>query len=330
MTRPGRAAAIAVALAAAVLLTQPCRAAQAAAAPAAHAQVLGIDGFWLSVANLDRSLGFYRNVLGLSLEPEPTGATALLPDLTAMPGARVRRATLREGNGPALQLVEFSLVPRRVLHPHSIDPGAAILEVGVTDLSRVLAAAKRAHTTVVTRGDAPVALPGGAHGIVLLDPDGFYVAISQAAQPETSLQMSFTVAAPATMVRFYQQLFGVTLRAGAFSSLGPWAQLLDERGAQWAVTQATPRALADAPQLRDVQFIAFRHVMRHTYSGRPQDPGTPALSLRVANMPAALRAIRAAGLRVLSAAGQPIPLRGGGTTILFRDPAGVLVDLVQH
>lgn len=330
MTRPRRTA-IAAALAAAVLLTQPGRPTHAAAVQRAHAQLLAIDGFWLTVANLDRSLAFYRDVLGLPVQPEARSATALLPDLTAVPGARVRSATLREGNGPSLQLVEFSAVRRRVLHPRSIDPGAAILEVSVTDLSRVLAAAAQAHTPVVTSGAMPIALPGGGRGIVLLDPDGFYVAVSQAAPPETALQMSFTVAAPATMVRFYQQLLGVTLRAGTFGSLGPWAQLLDERGAaQWAVTQATPRALAAAPQLRAVQFVAFRHVIRHTYSGRPQDPGTPALSLRVANMPAALRAIRAAGLRVLSAGGQPIALNGGGSSILFRDPAGVLVDLVQR
>jgi catechol 2,3-dioxygenase-like lactoylglutathione lyase family enzyme len=312
------------------LLAQPGRAVHAAAARIPHAQVLAVDGFWLSVANLDRSLGFYRDVLGLPVQADASGPNALLPNLTAMPGARVRSATLRDGSGPSLQLVEFSAVRRRVLHPHSVDPGAAILEVGVTDLSRVLAAAAHAHTPVVTRGGAPIGLPDGGRGIVLLDPDGFFVAISQAVQPESSLQMRFTVAAPATMVRFYQQLFGVTLRPSAFGSLGPWGQLLNERSAQWAVTQATPRALATASQLRDVQFVAFRHVVRHTYNGRPQDPGTPALSLRVANMQAALRAIRAAGVRVLSAGGQPIALRGGGTAILFRDPAGVLVDLVQR
>lgn len=330
MTRLRRTAAIAAALGVALLLAPAGRVVQAAAGPAPHAQLVAVDGFWLSVANLGRSLAFYRDVLGLTVQADAGGPTSLLPNLTAMPGARVRSAMLREGSGPALQLVEFSAVRRRVLHPHSIDPGAAILEVGVTDLSRVQAAAASAHTPFVTPGGEPVVLSDGERGLVLLDPDGFFVAVLQAPQPETSLRISFTVATPATMVRFYQQLFGVTLRPTAFGSLGPWAQLLNQPRAQWAVTQAVPRSPAAGPDLRDVQFVAFRNVIRHTYSGRPQDPGTPALSLRVANMPAALRAIRAAGLRVLSAAGQPIPLKGGGTAILFRDPAGVLVDLVQR
>jgi catechol 2,3-dioxygenase-like lactoylglutathione lyase family enzyme len=143
--------------------------------------------------------------------------------------------------------------------------------------------------------------------------------------------MRFTVAEPATMVRFYRQTLGITLRAGQFGSPGLWTRLLNEPGAQWAVTEAVPSAaLADAQDLRDVQFIAFRHVVRHTYSGRPQDPGTASLSLRVNSLRDALRAIRSAGLRILSAGGQPVALPDGGAAVLFRDPAGVLIELIQR
>lgn len=320
-----------------MMLTLPGRAPQAATSPVA-AQVLAVDGFWLSVSNLDRSLAFYRNVVGLPLQSSDTGATeAMLRSLTAIPGARVRSATLGDRGSPSLRLLEFSAVRRRALHPHSVDPGAAVLELRVRDLAAILAAAVRAHAPVVTPGDVPLSLPDGTRSVVLQDPDGFFVALSQpsadasAQSASAPLLMRYTVAAPATMVRFYHQNLGISLRAGQFGSPGLWTRLLDEPSAQWAVTQAIPGAAPAAVQdLGDVQFVAFRHVVRHTYSGRPQDPGTCTLSLRVNNLSAALRAIRAAGLRVLSAGGQPVPLPGAGAAVLFRDPAGVLVELTQR
>jgi len=339
MTRPRCTAALAAALAAAMLSAVPLSASAAparTAASATRAQLLAVEGFWLSVSNLERSLAFYRTVVGLSAQPS---ATAIVPgpalrSLTAMPNVQVRSATLRSGNGPALRLLEFPAVPRRVLHPHSVDPGAAMLEVSVTDLAASLAAAARLHVTVVTRGGAPLLLPDGSRRIVLMDPDGFFVALSQPAQPVPTVRalgMRYTVAAPATMVRFYRQLFGITLHAENFGSPGPWAQLLDQGNAQWAITRTgATAALTDGEDLREVQFVAFRRVPRHTFLGRPQDPGTPMLSLRVTHLTEALRAIRSAGLRVLSAGGQPVPLAAGGAAVLFRDPAGVLVALVQR
>ena len=338
--RPRRRAALASGIAAAILLTLPGRAAFAAAAPpSVRAQSLAVDGIWLSVANLDRSLGFYRDIVGLPLQsPDTPAADAMLRNLTALPGARVRSAVLGSGVAPLLRLAQFSVAGRRVLRPHSVDPGAAMLEINVSDLDAVLRAAARAHTPMATRAAAPVRLPDGSRAVVLIDPDGYFVALFEppsAARSRTAaaslLGVRFTVALPATMVRFYQQTFGIPLRAGDFMNLGDWTVLLGQPTGQWAVTEVrSAGAVRDAEGFDEVQFVAFRRVPRHTFSGRPQDPGTPTLSLRVTNLAAALRAIRSAGLRVLSAGGQPIPLPGGGAAVLFRDPAGVLVDLIQR
>jgi catechol 2,3-dioxygenase-like lactoylglutathione lyase family enzyme len=321
-------AALAAALATSVVPAFPVRAADVARAVSPPSQVLAVDAYWLSVTDLNRSLSFYRDVVGLSVVLSTATPTrqAVLRSLSATPGARIRSITLRDGNGgPALRLLEFDGVRRRALHPRSIDPGAVLLQVSVADLGRVLAAARREHTPIVTAGAAPLLLPDGRRTIVLADPDGFFVALSQGPHsPSPSVQsapicMRYTVAAPGTMVSFYRQIFGLHLQTGGFVGAGAWSRLLDAPGAQWA----------DTAGLRDVQFVAFRRVTRHTFSGRPQDPGTPALSLRITNLRAALRAIRAAGLRVLSSGGQPVPLPDGGVAVLFRDPAGVLVELVQ-
>ena len=214
-----------------------------------------------------------------------------------------------------------------------------MLELSVPDLDVVLRAAARLRTPIVTMGAVPLRLSDGSRAVVLLDPDGYGVALFQpagaaarGASTTISLGLRLTVAAPATMVRFYQQALGVPLHAGEFVSPGEWTALLGAASAaQWAVTEVpSAGVLRGAQGQSEVQFVAFRHVTRHTFSGRLQDPGTATLCLRVSNLAPALRAIRSARLRVLSAGGQLVVLPGGGSTVLFRDPAGVLVDLVQR
>jgi catechol 2,3-dioxygenase-like lactoylglutathione lyase family enzyme len=299
-----------------------------------------VEGFWLSVSSLARSLSFYREVLGLPLQSADAPATdSMLRNLAALPGAGVHSVTLGASGTPSLRLIQFSMVGRRSQRPHSVDPGAAMLEFSVPDLEAVLRVAARLRTPIVTRGAAPLRLRDGSRAVVLLDPDGYFVALFQPAattpgraSSAVSLGMRLTVAAPGTMVRFYQQALGIPLRAGEFTDLGDWSALLGtQSSAQWAATQTHPAGAAlQGEELQEVQFVAFRHVTRRTFSGRPQDPGTPTLSLRLSNLAPALRAIRSAGLRVLSAGGQPVSVPGGGATLLFRDPAGVLVDLVQR
>ncbi len=330
------------------LLTMALDVARGAGAPA-RAQIVGIDAYWLTVGNLDRSLAFYRDVLGLSVIPAtPLPARqAILQGLTATPGARIRTVLLRTARGVPLRLLEFDNAPHRVLHPHAVDPGAVLLQVQVHDLNSVLAAAARAHAPTITRGAEPMRLTDGARAIVLADPDGFFVAVSEPAAtlpaaagtpPATSagaatlsFTVRYTVAAPLTQVRFYRQTLGVSLTTANFADAGPWSTLLNAPHAQMALAVPTaPPPPERGGILAGVQFAAFRRVTRHTYDGRPQDPGTPALSLRVANLRVALTAARTAGVRVLSAGGQPVMLPDGGVAVLFRDPAGMLINLVQR
>jgi catechol 2,3-dioxygenase-like lactoylglutathione lyase family enzyme len=299
----------------------------------ASVQILDIADYMLTVANLDRSVAFYHEVLGLSLLRAPARPVAnpLEQSLTDTPGARFRSAVFANpAGGPPLVLEEFTGIARRTLRPRVVDPGAATIQIGVRDLARVLTAAAHARVPFVTRGDGAVPLDeSGTRGIVLRDPDGFYVRLSQppgvapAAAPRAAvssittgnvlgLRVQYTVAAPATIVRFYHGVLGLRVHAGAFTRDGTSAT---------AVDTAAGSAL---------QFAAFRGVPRHTYGGRPQDPGTPAVALQVNDLTAALRAIRASGTLIVSAGGQPLLTGHGGATILARDPAGLLVQLIQE
>lgn len=293
----------------------------------ARSRVLAVEDYVLTVANLDRSIGFYRGVIGLALQHTSGGAVAspAMQSLTNTPGSRFRSATLRlPGSNVELLLVEYSAIRHRALRPHAVDPGAATLMVAVRDLSVVLAAAARAHTPVATRGGAPlIGGPDGQRAVVLVDPDGFYVSLSEGLQRPA--HMVYTVAEPGTLTRFYRDVLGLRFTAGRFAADQQLDELINSPGAQSASTHALIANSAD-----DLEFVAFRHIARHTYSGRPQDPGTAGMTLRVADVRAALRAVRSAGATVVSAGGQLVPRGAMGTSVLIRDPAGVLIELTQR
>jgi catechol 2,3-dioxygenase-like lactoylglutathione lyase family enzyme len=298
-------------------------------------RVLGVQAYRLSVTNLNRSITFYRDVIGLPLlhAGGPAVPDRLEQSLTDIPGARFHTASFRLFPGSALLVLsEPSGVRRRVLRPHVVDPGAATLQVAVRDLAPVLAAAARFGTPIVTRGGEPLPIgSNGAHAIVLRDPDGFYVELSElpGSAPRGSdrnvlgVRMQYTVAAPAVIVRFYQGVLGLHVHVGGYVNDPVAGALFDAPGAQLAVSWAAARGSV-------LRFISFRHIARHTYSGRPQDAGTPALALQVNDLPAVLRAIRDSGTIVISAGGQPLSTARGGAMILVRDPAGLLVQLAQE
>lgn len=316
----------------------------------ASVQVLGVAEYLLTVGSMERSVAFYRDVIGLPLlrAPERGVANALEQSLTDTPGARFRSAVFSNpGVGPALVLEEFTGIPHRTLRPRAVDPGAATVEISVRDLAPVLAAAARAGNPIVTRGGRALSLDRDAtREIVLRDPDGFYVHLSQlpitpgtgalgsGASNVRALRMQYTVAAPAAIVRFYHVVLGLPVHAGPFVRDGSVSELFDTGRAQRALLEISPpgrSGAADAAAADGVlQFVAFRGIPRHTYGGRPQDAGTPAVALRVKDLTSALRAIRASGTIIVSAGGQPVLTGHGGASILVRDPAGLLVQLIQE
>src|SRR5262245_4461380 len=90
--------------------------------PPPDAPVVGITYLHLNVANLDQSVGFYRDVLGMDLfESLPRRPGEFLG---AEPGATLRSVRLRVPGGDfAMELVEWSGIPLRPNQPRFQDPG---------------------------------------------------------------------------------------------------------------------------------------------------------------------------------------------------------------
>src|ERR1700722_20963916 len=158
----------------------PARQGQSEAAPAGL--VTGIGNFGHTVANLDRSVAFYHDVLGLELARPPAAfaANPAISRMTDTVGGESRIAVLKvPGSTWGIELIDYKDVERQPAHPRFQDPGAANLSLRVRDLGSVMARLKAADAHVLTLGGEPVSRGGSARVVFVQDPDGFVVEINQ-------------------------------------------------------------------------------------------------------------------------------------------------------
>ncbi|MGO8957417.1 MAG: VOC family protein [Streptosporangiaceae bacterium] len=134
----------------------------------------------ITVAQLDRSLAFYRDLLGMRVvgleEDEDVGA------IVGLPGARARIADLDAGNGQILELLEY-LQGNGDAHAHRPDlAGSCHISLQVGDLSSALARLADAGLMPVG-AQAKLAGDGvwqGCTVVYLRDPDGVFVELIEA------------------------------------------------------------------------------------------------------------------------------------------------------
>lgn len=134
-----------------------------------------------TVGDMDRSLAFYRDLLGLEVLSDWVSDAAYLAEITGYPGARLRLAFLRlPGTDARLELIQY-LDPAGASHdlPTNV-PGASHLCFDVPDI-------QAAHRALSSRGvrfrSEPVAISSaanrGAWGVYLVDPDGITIELRQ-------------------------------------------------------------------------------------------------------------------------------------------------------
>ena len=144
-------------------------------------RVTGLDHVSVTSGELDRSLAFYCDLLGLRLRErgEAEGATEF--EITGISEPSVRWADLELPHGQVLELLEFVEPRGRPVAPQPNDPGATHISLRVADIDAVHARLSAAGVPV--RGE-PVELtePGawqGAKCFYASDPDGVTVELIQ-------------------------------------------------------------------------------------------------------------------------------------------------------
>lgn len=140
-----------------------------------------LDHVSVSCADLDRSLGFYCELLGLPLRGRGEAEGAEEFEITGIADARVRWADIELRRGQVLELIEYVEPRGNPVRPQTNDPGAMHISMRVSDIAAVHA--RLGEAGVETR-TAPVEItdPGpwqGARAFYASDPDGVTVELIQ-------------------------------------------------------------------------------------------------------------------------------------------------------
>jgi catechol 2,3-dioxygenase-like lactoylglutathione lyase family enzyme len=148
------------------------------------ALVTGIDVPAVIVSDMDRSLAFYRDLLGLTVTDKKGVDTGWSDDeeqrwnayhekVCGIPGATIKVVFLAAPNGSQLELVEYVGAktaggPRRAFS----EPGSAIIPFALNDSATTVAALREAGVDVIADPE-PYLLDGvRSNTTYLYDPDG--------------------------------------------------------------------------------------------------------------------------------------------------------------
>ena len=289
-----------------------------------------------AVNELDTTLAFYREVLGLNGNPNDFPNPAV-PLLTNAPGVTLRLSMLALPGGMRFELTHFKGLERKPAQAKYSDPGAGSIVLHVRDLETVLANAKKVNAPIVTEGGAPVeiATPNGkARSIVMRDPDGFFVQVVQdapaAGAPEGNVHrvtLAYTMESAEATAKFYNGLLGLELGApSAFSKDQAFLKLVGApEGTEFRKITGT---IPGPPAY--VEFTEFRGVPRTKFHLRVRDPGAPAMAVQVVNLSGMIANMKAAGVNIISANGEIVDFGGGTHTIFVEDPNGMNVEVFER
>ena len=136
----------------------------------------------LTVSDLERSVWFYRDLLGLPVRERDEMKGGQLEIVTGVAGPHVRIADLDFGNGGTLELTEYLAPPGSSVHPRPTDAGHTHVGIEVDDID--LAYSRLVEAGITLRSE-PVTLENagpfwtGARVVHALDPDGVTVELVQ-------------------------------------------------------------------------------------------------------------------------------------------------------
>ena len=137
----------------------------------------GVSHFGIQVADLDRSIAFYRDLLGLELIARWVRDQPYIQELVGYPGVVLHVAVFRFPNSESfLEVLEYRNVEKTPVDPSNANPGTAHLCVYVPDLTALHARLAANGVRFVSGIKSPTIGPNsGAKVIYMIDPDGIRV-----------------------------------------------------------------------------------------------------------------------------------------------------------
>jgi lactoylglutathione lyase len=134
-------------------------------------------------ADLEQSLRFYRDLLGLEVINQLTTRTEHTREITGYPDAVLKVAILRiAGTSQYLEVMEYSNVPGVAVDPATGNVGTCHLAFFVDDLDTLFERLVQAGVRTVSRRVVEIPSNGlltGAKVVYVMDPDGVRVELMQ-------------------------------------------------------------------------------------------------------------------------------------------------------
>ena len=331
-----------IAVVAASLAAGPAPAQTTAPGAGGGALVVGSGNYFSPIVrDLDAAMAFYRDGLGLQIQGAPGDAATnpTLRDMFGLPSARIRWAIAQTPAATGgVEIVEISNADGRRLDRKLQDPGANCLVVTVRDLDGTLARLRKLGAPVVSIGNQPVTIGQNTRIIIVRDPDGNYVELSQPAElpasapPNTNVigvRVRLGVADAVAAARLYQKDLGLQERApvGDYGNSDAVLRALGLTEGKYRVAQQN---VPGSGLMYD--FVDFTGTERRVVRGRIQDFGSTRVQLRVRDLEAAIAAFTKAGGEVVSTGGRPVALPAGNSTLraaMIRDPNNLFVVLIE-
>ena len=306
------------------------------AASAQSSAILAAGPYLHLVDDLDRSLAFYRALLGTepggTAEARAWGRNDPVTEMYGVPGTEIRTATLPvPGSEVAVELVAFRGVERPRVSPNVTDLGAALLLLFVRDLDLALRTVGGQGGTVLTPRGQAVSPRAGNRFVIVRDPDGFFIELLQTDPMPAGAQTGNVVTARfrTTVDRlertttFYQTAFGFswpTLRQPAVDPVLSGMAGLPGARTRLAVS-TVPNTMAT------FEVVEFADAMRRPLTARIHGIGASMFRVRVNDIDRVFAQARAAG--ATSVTPQPVTLKDNRRMVIIRDPDGLFVQIWQ-
>jgi catechol 2,3-dioxygenase-like lactoylglutathione lyase family enzyme len=144
-------------------------------------RILAADHTGITVRSLERSLLFWRDLLGFELSHRAHQIGELAEQITGVPGAEISLAVLKTPTGHKIELLEWLAPPaRQHFRPRPCDVGSVHVALTVDDLDAVLHAI--ASFGWETAGEPQTLRLGpnaGKRVVYVRDPDGTTIELMQ-------------------------------------------------------------------------------------------------------------------------------------------------------
>jgi catechol 2,3-dioxygenase-like lactoylglutathione lyase family enzyme len=149
-------------------------------------RIIAADHTGITVSNLERSLAFWRDVLGFELSHTAHQTGEMASEITGVEGAEIKLAVVKTPGGHKIELLEYIAPADRQRHVdfRPCDVGSVHVALIVDDLDAVLSAINASGWKAAGKPQTLQSGPNAGKRVVYVrDPDGATIEFMQ--QPRT-------------------------------------------------------------------------------------------------------------------------------------------------